>query len=135
MSRVMSLKTLILKTVELLEQGGAGQTGVSIFALHMPDTVREGVLVRNSLNPIRIDYDLPGYRANGRVMVVCRSASFERVFDLAAKAMEALTVADRSMGEIYINYMRPQAEPLVYPASQAGSYEAVVNFDLNYVIV
>lgn len=135
MSKVMSLKTLMLKTAELLEEGGVGLRGRDLFVLHMPDTVLRGVLVRNSLNPIPIDHELPDYRAKGRVMVVCRAPSFEEVFDLASSVMGALSAVERSMGEIYINHIRAQSEPLVYPASQAGSYEAVVNFEVNYVIV
>lgn len=131
----VSLMDLLLNASQSLEQAGVGARGQSVFVLHMPDTVKEGVLLRNSLNPIPIDHELPGYRNSGRFMVVCRSTSYAGVFELVERAMAALTISDTFTAGMKINHQRPQAEPLVYPASESGSYEAVVNFDVNYAMI
>lgn len=129
-----SLLPVLEALAGMMERGGVGQIGKTIFALQMPDEVTEGVLLRNTLNPLKVDYELPGYRQQ-RLMLVTRSPSRPDALALAEAACRALYSEGAMVGGIRFNSIRPATEPMPYPSSVGSLIEVVVNLDVNYVIV
>lgn len=134
MMQFSSLLPVLEALAEMMERGGVGQIGKTIFAMQMPDEVTEGVLLRNTLNPPKIDYELPGYRKQ-RLMLVTRSPSRPDALTLAGAACSALYSEGITVGSIAFKSVRPASEPMPYPSSVSGLVEVVVNLDVNYVIV
>lgn len=117
----------------LIQQAGLGVPGQSLFVEHLPETVKQGVLLIGPSTGTRIDYEVIGYyKTNFQVIV--RAPNYLAGDQLSKQIMNALTVAKHEIAPGYfVNYMRPRHEPVVYPISEGGHLEFSVNYDVCYI--
>jgi hypothetical protein len=120
----------------LLQEAGLGKAGSTLFCYFMPDDVRQGIVLRIGLIGSPIDHELPGYRPQGTFQLITRAQSYDTAFDLAESAAAVLTLVNEPLGtEYHVNFSRARHEPIIYPRSAGANLEAVINFDINYVVL
>jgi hypothetical protein len=100
--------------------------GKSLFHSHMPSEVKEGTLVMTRV-PIVID-PYTGLR-KGPFQVVCRSSTIEGAHDRASAIMKILATEGARQGEVNFKFIKPANEPLVFPRTDGGQFEASVNYN------
>jgi len=118
---------------EYLESEGIAKAGKDLFAYYMPDSVSEGILLISSLEGTPIDTELPGYRKTG-FQVIIRHDDHVKGRALADQVSSALTMSNTTLTDMYVNYIRPRHEPVVFPSSEGDFLEFSVNYDANYVM-
>lgn len=129
---------MLMKVIAEYAHGiGAGVIGQTLFAYNMPESVVLSILLRQPLNPVDINYELPGYRKTQfQVIARCHPKDIEQGHALITAFVEAITIEYESdIAGMHVKYMRPRHDPMVYPLSEGNHLEFAVNFDLVYVIV
>lgn len=118
---------------EFLEDEGIGTAGKDLFVYHMPEGVSEGVLLVSPLSGEKIDYELPNYRVS-KFQVIVRHSSYREGVALAVMVMNAITLSNTDvLNGIFVKYMRPRHEPVVFPSSKGDNLEISVNYDAVYI--
>lgn len=122
----------LMPIAEFLEEEDFGKMGDSIFINMIPADAPRGILLRNDLSGTPIDYELPGYfKTNFQVIV--RSENFVEGEERINAILAALTLRDRRLGNMHINYMRPRTEPVVFPLSVGNLLEFATYVDISFV--
>lgn len=118
----MKLETAL---VNIIQAAGHGQIGRTLFHTHMPAQVTEGTLV---LTRVAIFKDpFTGLR-KGPFQVVCRAATPEAAHGKAVAIIDALRTEGAVLNEVDFKFIFPINEPLVYPRTDGGQFEASVNY-------
>ena len=115
--------------LNMLQDAGQGTIGVNLFRVSMPDSVSSGLLVV-SQSPISINQY--SKVRSGRFQVVARSQDPDLALTKAKSAAETLRVQGLELEGVRVYFMNPENEPLVYPKSQGGLFEASVNIEFSY---
>jgi hypothetical protein len=118
----------LLPLAQLLETDGLGVQGKSIFVNMIPESAPRGILLRNKLQGTVINYELPGYY-KAKFQIIVRSSSYADGEALMAQALVALTVANTQVGPLFMRYMRPHTQSVVYPLSKGNLLEFALDFD------
>lgn len=116
-----------------LESQGIGVVGDNIFYYEMPAVVETGILLRESQAGTLIDPELPGYRKT-YFRAVVRDGSYSAGLALSEQVLEALTIANVSLSNLSVKFVRPLNEPIVFPRSEGDAVEFSINFEAVYVI-
>jgi hypothetical protein len=120
---------------ERLEANLLGKRGKTIFTYAMPAHVEEGILLRDPLDGVAIDHELPGFFREAGFQLLVRATSHASGMELAQSATECLTIsADTQFTGYLVRYSRPDHLPLVFPASEGDLLEISVNFSYCYVV-
>lgn len=102
-----------------------GKPGKDLFHTFMPSQVRTGTLV---LARVAIENNAYTHLKRGTFQVVCRGDTPDAVYDKASSIAKALKRERALVGQVDFQFIFPQHEPLVYPRTDAGQYEASVNY-------
>ncbi len=122
----------LMPFAEFLESEDLGVMGESIFINMIPADAPRGILLRNDLAGTLIDYELPGYfKTNFQVIV--RSENFAEGEERINAVLAALTMRERVLGGMHINYLRPKTEPVVFPLSVGNLLEFATTMDISFV--
>lgn len=118
----------------ILEDAKIGVIGKSIFKNFMPAEIPAGILLRDGFSGTKIDHELPGfYKASFQLIV--RNSDHATGLDLIERAIVALTIADQTVDDMVIRYMRPRTLPFGYPLSPGNLTEFVTQIDVAFNIV
>jgi len=110
---------------------GIAIVGDDSFQFSMPAKVSRGVLFRLPLTGVKIDHELRGYFTT-QIQVIVRDADYKAGGERCETLTEALTMCHRRLQNFYVDYMRPQHEPIIYPRSESGYIEFSVNYDVRF---
>lgn len=119
----MKLETAVVGVIEL---AGKGISGKTLFHTHMPAGKGEGVLVLSRV-PVSID-PYTGLK-KGTFQVITRSTNVLTSHSLAVEIMKVLETEGAKHGEVDFKFIKPQHEPLVFPRTDGGQFEASVNYN------
>uniref|UniRef100_A0AAU6W111 Uncharacterized protein n=1 Tax=Pseudomonas phage Nican01 TaxID=3138540 RepID=A0AAU6W111_9CAUD len=119
----MKLEESIVATIQ---QAGLGQPGKTLFHTHMPASVNKGIMVMARV-PVMID-PYTGLR-KGTFQVVVRAATIVEAHALAVQIMPVLTTEGAKRGEVRFLFIKPEHDPLVFPRTEGGQFEASVNYN------
>lgn len=120
----------LLPLVEYLQAKKVGTMGKTLYINMLPIGVPTAVLLRNSLNGTKIDYELPGY-SRTQFQAIVRAPGYPQGEALMEKLTAALTLTDKAIGSYHFNYCRPRTEPVVFPLSEGNLLEFSVYFDVS----
>jgi hypothetical protein len=125
---------------EMLEINGFGQRGTDIFVHRMDADATRGIMLRNPINGIETDYNMPGYLKT-TTQVIVRDTDQVRGDTTSAAIMKLFTMyrvvfSDPNGGAflMQINQMYPEKLPIVYPRSDGRVTEWSLNFNVTYVL-
>lgn len=123
--------------VDYLATLGRGTIGQDLFADHMPEKVKQGILVL-SRTPTEINPYVSGLR-NGQFKVIVRSDDDAQGMTLATTLVNDLTLLaiqqEIILGNMQFKCLYPVHEPLKYPWSENGVTEFSISFSCVYIIV
>lgn len=112
---------------EHLELSGVGVRAKTIFTNMIPINVNNGILLRNPLVGTKIDYELIGY-IHSEFQIIVRASGYDSGEALMKKAFQALTLSQRTLGNLHIQECYPMFEPVVYPLSDGNLLEFSTDF-------
>jgi len=110
--------------------------GENLFAEHMPNCDRKtfSVLVTSTYQPTTINPYIKALR-EGKFRVIVRSKDILISRDISNRIVKVLDLVNINLDGMNFRYIRPNSEPLTYPASQRGDlYEGVVTYDCKYTV-
>ncbi|ATW57955.1 hypothetical protein CNR34_00022 [Pseudomonas phage nickie] len=112
--------------VALIQQSGLGIPGKNLFHTHMPAGNAKGILVMARV-PVMIDpyTDL----RKGTFQVIVRAANILDASGLATQLMPVLTTEGARQGGVRFLFIKPEHDPLVFPRTEGGQFEASVNYN------
>jgi len=116
---------------DLLNDASLGVSGKSIFINMIPSECPNGILLRNKLQGTKIDYELPGYFKTSFQLIV-RAQSYSDGEKMMLDAFAALTLSEVQVGSMYVRYVRPITQPVVFPLSKGNLLEFAADFDAVY---
>lgn len=117
----------------LLQTAGLGTIGTDIFMHRMEATCARGILLRNPIDGILVDNNLPGYHKTA-IQAIIREDT-QAVGDTRAKlVMAVLTMGRRDFDGMQIKQMYPTKLPIVYPRSVGRGIEWSINLHADYVL-
>lgn len=111
--------------VAIIQQAGLGVPGKTLFHTHMPANVPKGILVMARV-PVMID-KYTGLR-KGPFQVIVRAATIVEAHALATQLMSALATEGKRQGPVRFLFIKPEHDPLVFPRTEGGQFEASVNY-------
>ena len=119
------MKILLQAILLHLESNGLGVRGKTLFRGYMPAEVEVGsvVLVRTT-----IDEDPYTGIRKGSFQVVCRADTGDEAGDQAVAIKRVLRLKGVEIGGVRFKFIQPKHDPLVYPRSDGGQFEASVNY-------
>lgn len=100
--------------------------GKSLFHSHMPAETNAGVLVMTRV-PIEVD-PYTGVR-KGTFQVICRDLKIADAHNRATTIMKAIVSEGVQQGLVRFMFIKPVHEPLVFPRTPGGQFEAAVNYN------
>lgn len=112
--------------VARIQQSGLGIPGKTLFHTHMPAGHTRGILVMARV-PVMID---PYTKLRkGTFQVIVRAATIPDASALAVQLMSALTTEGAKQGAVRFLFIKPEHDPLVFPRTEGGQFEASVNYN------
>lgn len=111
--------------VDLIQANGLGQPGKDLFRGYMPAEVETGTVV---LARVAIEEDPYSGIKKGTFQVVTRAATGDLAYDKAAAIKKLLRLEGVDLSGVSFKFILPRHEPLVFPRSDGGQYEASVNY-------
>lgn len=110
---------------QFLHEKGAGVPGKTLFYGHMPHQIKSGVVVLVRVPP----NDDPYTRIRkGTFQVVVRDEIRDAAYDKAVSIKKLLRLEGGVVGGMSFKFILPKHDPLVYPRSDGGLFEASVNY-------
>jgi hypothetical protein len=103
-----------------------------VYAYSMPNGVQPAAMIIPPLQGLSYDLELPKYYT-GEYQCLIRTANLANAHQLAANAIEHLTLSGVTVGGSSIRRSVPMHTPIVYPSSDGAYYEASVTFDLKMI--
>lgn len=111
----------------------AGLPDQQVFMYHLPETVKEGVLIMHGGSGAKLDPDLPDYKKS-RLQIIVRSTNYESGYDLSKQVMNVFKAVNKySDGIVLIHFIQPLNDPISFPQSLGNFTEFSVNFETVYV--
>jgi hypothetical protein len=124
---------------QLLQDAGVGTIGEDIFVHRMDaDTVR-GVLLREPLDGVPVDANIPDYFKHN-IQVIVREVDQAAGDALATRTRKALTFYNRefldnaNVLQMKVNQLYPRTLPRPYPRLQGDGIEWSMDMFANYVM-
>lgn len=115
-----------------LAANSVGEIGKTLFAHRAPDSVGNCVWLR-SPTPTLVDPDLPGYRhTHFQVVVRKKETEYAAGFAAFSKVNSLLTFGRQSIDGVFVHFVRPKHEPIVFSSARAGFLEFVVSYEIAY---
>lgn len=119
--------------------------GKDLFINYMDDSVEKGALILPSLAGGIIDYDLRGWRNGDSIQIVVRHPDVKVAYNLSQQIADAVTIEEPTIlkasdagitgSDIEVQFMRPRADPIVFPRPQTKWWEVSINFNVCYRFV
>lgn len=116
--------------------------GKDLFIDSMPDETMKGVVILPYLGGGKIDYELMGWRNGDSFQVVVRHPDVNAAYELAQTISDALHIetattflaasANIKGKDIEVQFLRPRADPIVFPRPLTKWWEVSINFDVCY---
>jgi hypothetical protein len=125
--------------MKIISDAGLGVEGSTLFQHRMPAEKKTGILLRNPLDGIPINPELPDY-VRGKLQVIVRNSDQGKGDQLSNKIMKLLTIYNKDYSDadghllVSIKQMYPSTLPVVYPRSDGNGIEWSINFDYSAVI-
>lgn len=116
---------LLQAITNFIQAQGLGTPGVDLFYGHMPAEVDAGSVV---LARVMIDIDPYTGINKGTFQVVSRAMKGDQAYDRAAAIKKVLRLEGAELGGVSFKFIHPKHEPLVFPRTDGGQYEASVNY-------
>jgi hypothetical protein len=113
--------------IEQLAAGGLGTPGLNLFRNEMPAEARIAWLITSQTPTFIADH---GTRT-GELQIIARAESVDAAKAMAEQAM-SLMPGPGQIGDYRFWVIHPKHEPLGYPGSDGGLYEASVNYRVVY---
>ena len=117
---------------QVLQDAKLGIPGTTLFVYHVPDSVRNCILVIDSHDGIELDDNLPGYR-KGNFKVIIRQTNYKSAMTIAKQVVSALDLHRLTVNGIYVIRMRSTHDPIAYPIPDSDVIEVAVNLWVAYV--
>jgi hypothetical protein len=108
-----------------IQAQGLGTQGVDLFYGYMPAEIDSGSVV---LARVMIDIDPYTGINKGTFQVVSRAMKSAQAYDRAAAIKKVLRLEGAELGGVKFKFILPKHEPLVFPRTDGGQYEASVNY-------
>ena len=118
----------LVSIANYLQSKNVGTVAKTIYVNMLPIDVSLGILLRNDLNGVEIDYELRGY-SKFRFQAIVRAPSYFQGENLMQKLSDALTLVNTQIDEYHFNYIRPRTEPVVFPLSEGNFLEFSIYLD------
>lgn len=116
---------LLQAITDFIQAQGLGTPGVDLFYGFMPSEINVGTVV---LARVMIDDDPYTRIKKGTFQVVCRGRNSAEAHDKAAAIKKVLRLEGVEIGGVSFKHAYPKHEPLVFPRTDGGQYEASVNY-------
>lgn len=116
---------LLQAIVDYIQAQGLGTPGKDLFRGFMPAQVQAGTVV---LARVAIDDEPYSGIKKGTFQVVTRGATGDLAYAKAAAIKKVLRLEGVEIGEVKFKFILPKHDPLVFPRSDGGQYEASVNY-------
>lgn len=118
----------------ILDNAGVLPINGKVFAYYMPQNINVGVGLLNAVEYIQdIDYDYPTYE-KGNFQLVVRHQNYLQGWRLCDAVVNIFTIhQNMRVYDVYINYVRPMTDIIVFPRTKSGSFEFLVEYE--YCIV
>ena len=124
----------LMPLANLLEDGGVGTKGTTIFLDMMPAEADSAILLRTPLRGSKIDYELPGYfKTEYQLIIRTPSSLYDDAMSLTDQVIATLTLTNAQVENHYYTYSRPRTEAIVFPLSKGNLLEFNVMFDCCFV--
>lgn len=118
--------TMIVATY--LRDIGQGELGNTLFYGFMPHQIPTGSVV---LCRTPIEEDAYTGLRKGTFQVVTRDATADLAYNKAAAIRRVLRLEGADIGNVSFKFILPRHDPLVYPRSDGGLFEASVNYQFS----
>lgn len=116
---------LLQALVDFIQAQGLGTPGKDLFRGFMPAQVETGTVI---LARVQIDDDPYCRVKKGTFQVVTRAATGDLAYDKAVAIKKVLRLEGADMGGVSFKFILPKHDPLVFPRTDGGQYEASVNY-------
>ncbi len=113
-----------------LEANGIGVPGVTLFRDSLPADLDTGYLL-----VIQTETRIDAYTSTrrGRIQLVTRAKSKDQARAMAVSAAEQLELRSETLGNMKFLFLRQRTEPLVYPRTEGGQFEASINLEFAFI--
>jgi hypothetical protein len=124
---------------QVLQDAGYGTVAQNIFVHSMDADCKQGILLRNPLDGVPVDVNLPGYYKHS-VQIIVRSPDQATGDVLISNAAAALTMYGRVFNDnsgkllMKINHLVPRTLPRRYPRLDGQGIEWTLDLNSNYVM-
>ena len=126
--------TYLLDIATYLDEQGHGYAegrDKNIFVFSMPETLKEGILLKDAALGTMIDHELPGYFPT-EFQVIVRATGYAEGEEKSEAISNTLTVLNQTIGTLNVNYIRPRHVPIVFPVSEGDYLEWLIIHDINF---
>lgn len=117
----------------LVQDAGLGALGVDLFLQMLPAQAQAGTLLRNTLSPPVVNYEIPGY-FHGEFQLIVRGSGYVTGPALIEEIIKVITLQETQLDGYYIRYARPQTLPVSFPMSKGNLVETSVTFDICFMV-
>lgn len=112
----------LIALLNILAEKKLGVVGESLFVHSMPLQARKAIMLRQNLTGTPIDHELPGFYKSS-FQVIVRTSGYKEGETFAKQVMDALTLSEAQIGDMYVRYCRPVATPVPFPMSDGNLIE------------
>lgn len=120
------MSTITDIALKVLSDANLGVPGEDLFAYRAPERVRSCILVIDSLDPVALDENLPGYK-KGRFQVIVRNPDYKSGLTIAKRAASALNLSRLYVNGVEVKRMRAEYDPVAFPMPDSDVIETCVN--------
>lgn len=117
---------------QILEDAAIGTQGETIFVYHMPEQIREGVLLIEDPEGTEIDPDIPQWRKS-EFRAIVRGFDYQSAMTVAKQVQSALDLHRLTVGGYQFVRVRTTHEPIPYPVPDSDLIEVSVNLWAVYI--
>jgi len=123
----------------ILEKNLVTALGTDLFQHHMPDTCKQGILLKLPVGGIPINHYIPGF-IKGTFQTIVRSNSHQYGDGQAQALSKALTVQNRVFLDLSAKLLMkiiqcyPKHLPIIYARSMGNEIEWSVTYEIHYLM-
>lgn len=111
--------------VKIIADAGLGIEGKTLFHSHMPSEVQKGILV---MTRVGITIDAYTGLRKGPFQIIVRDKKIADAHNLATAVLKAMKTDGKTVGVVNFLFIHADHEPLVFPRTEGGQFEASVNY-------
>lgn len=114
-----------------IQENGLGVQGETLFIGTLPADVKKGIMVRDILDPARVDEEMVDWFQQ-TFQVIVRDPDYESGHAIATEVSKILNVYHVQFDSIYMNRLRPMEKPMSFPRGDGDEIETAVRFKVSY---